>query len=430
MLLFDDPWLWLHYRLKLAIGPKPLTWRDPVNNLANYLSIFRLAKKLNFRQTKIMTKAGNFQNGPGRLSESSMFATYPETLLRTAFLDRDPQFDGLFVAGVISTGIFCRPTCRARKPKPEHLRFFPDSKAALLAGFRPCKICDPLELPGQTPAAIRTLLRELAAVPGQRIADSQLRQRGLEPATVRRWFQKHHGLTFQAFQRAQRLGEAFGQISRGGTVTNAAFDHGFESLSGFGQAFRQQFGIAPREITPDTKDSTAKSSMAIIVFTRIDTPLGTMVVAAVPTGLCLMEFADRRGLESELANLRQRLSATLIPGKSPLFDQLQSELAAYFGGQRREFTVPISLSGTNFQLRVWNNLKTIPYGQTVSYTQQAQRLGNGLAVRAVARANGLNRLAIIIPCHRVIGSTGALTGYRGGLWRKKWLLELEARNLW
>jgi AraC family transcriptional regulator of adaptative response/methylated-DNA-[protein]-cysteine methyltransferase len=153
-----------------------------------------------------------------------------------------------------------------------------------------------------------------------------------------------------------------------------------------------------------------------------------MFACASKKGICLLEFTDRRMLETEFKDLRKRLNAVILPGENPHLDHVQSEMKEYFAGKRKTFTVPLDTPGTEFRQLVWRGLQDIPYGETRSYKQQAVALGNPKAVRAVASANGHNRITVIIPCHRVIGSDGSLTGYGGGLHRKKWLLDLEKEN--
>jgi len=162
-------------------------------------------------------------------------------------------------------------------------------------------------------------------------------------------------------------------------------------------------------------------------FTEIETPIGGMLAAASDSHLVLFEFPHRRMIDTQLARVRRALDCELVPGESPVFDGLRIQLGEYFGGRRREFTVPLHAPGTPFQMRVWDALQRIPAGTTTSYARLAESIGQPNAVRAVARANGDNRIAILIPCHRVIGSNGELVGYGGGLWRKKKLLELEGR---
>jgi AraC family transcriptional regulator of adaptative response/methylated-DNA-[protein]-cysteine methyltransferase len=337
----------------------------------------------------------------------------PEML--AAFSGRDASYEGIFVTGVRTTGIFCRPTCAAKKPRPEHVEFFPSCREALFAGYRPCKRCRPLEPAGSPPAWLRGVLAEVEADPGRRWVDGDLRALGLEPDRVRRWFKEVHGMTFHAYTRARRLGLALSRIQDGDKVIEAAFDHGFESLSGFNEAFRRLTGVAP----------TGAASGPRIVLRRLLGPLGPMIAAATDEALCLLEFADRRMLPLQLRRMKERLGGTVVPGESDLLADVERELGEYFAGERREFSVPMAAPGTSWQERVWERLLAIPYGETVTYGGLAAELGRPTASRAVARAVGDNRIALLVPCHRVVGSGGALTGYGGGLWRKRRLLEIE-----
>ena len=222
-------------------------------------------------------------------------------------------------------------------------------------------------------------------------------------------------MTFHAYSRARRLGVALGRIKTGEAVAEVAFDAGYDSLSGFGEAFRGFFGAPPK---------TAKRR-AIVAIERLATPLGPMVAGATESGVCLLEFVDRRMLETQLERLQKRIGAQMVPGTSPLLAQLSEELEGYFAGQRLDFDVPLDTPGTDFQREVWAKLQTIGYGETRSYGELAIEMKRPKASRAVARANGDNRIAILIPCHRVIGADGSLTGYGGGLWRKQKLLDHE-----
>jgi len=162
-------------------------------------------------------------------------------------------------------------------------------------------------------------------------------------------------------------------------------------------------------------------------YTEIETAIGTMLAAASDTHLVLFEFPHRRMIDTQLDRVRRAVGGELVPGQSPVFDILRTQLDEYFAGRRRDFTVPLHAPGTPFQMRVWTELQRIPSGTTTTYGRLAESIGQPNAVRAVARANGDNRIAILIPCHRVIGSTGELVGYGGGLWRKKKLLDLEGK---
>lgn len=341
----------------------------------------------------------------------------PPEEMYEAVLRRDSEYDGVFYLAVTTTGIVCRPTCPARKPKPQNIEYFATVRDALFAGYRPCLRCRPLEPAGSPPDWLRPVLERVEAEPEARVTDADLRRDGVEPARVRRWFVANHGITFHAYQRARRLGLALGRVRLGDDVTAAAYAHGFESLSGFREAFRRIFDIAP---------GSAKSAAQPILVTRILTPLGPMVAGANDDGIALLEFAERRRLERQVRTVSKRLATTCTPGDHAWLRKLESQLAEYFDGKRTTFDVPLVLPGTDFQRDVWSRLVEIPSGETRSYDAIARAIGRPKAVRAVGRANGDNRIAILVPCHRVVGSDGRLTGYGGGLWRKQALLDLEA----
>lgn len=275
-----------------------------------------------------------------------------------------------------------------------------------------------MELEGETPTYIQSLIKKIQTTPFEKIKDYDLRKMGLEPSQIRRWFQANHKITFHAYQRLVRINSAFLQIQNGKSVTDSAFESGFDSLSGFNDGYKAIFGEPPSK----SKEKT------VIYIERFPTRLGPMYVCATEKGICLLEFTDRRMLEREFKDLRRRLNAVIVPGTNEHIRKTKSEILEYFEGRRENFTVSLDAPGTEFQKKVWSELQKIPYGKTRSYAEQARRLGCPQSVRAVANANGMNRIGIIIPCHRVIGSNGDLTGYAGGLVRKKWLLDLEAKN--
>lgn len=332
-----------------------------------------------------------------------------------AIIEKDTSFEGVFFTAVKTTGIFCRPTCTARKPKAENVAFFKTTKECILKGFRPCKICNPLEKLNETPAYIQKIIQELQADPSIKLKDQDLRIRGIEPYQIRRWFIKNHNMTFHSFQRMSRINTAFKKIQQGNSITSVAFETGFESLSGFGDSFKNIFGVSPNK----------SKSHHIIDLKRIETPLGTMFACAVVEGICLLEFTDRKMLETEFKHLTKTLNGTIVQGDNPHFHLLEVQLEEYFSGKRKTFSVPLFTPGSDFQNSVWNALKEIPFGETKSYKEQALIINKPEAIRAVANANGMNKVSILIPCHRVVGSDGTLTGYGGGVWRKQWLLDLE-----
>lgn len=335
-----------------------------------------------------------------------------------AMTARDSAYDGLFVFAVRTTGIFCRPSCPARRPLAGNVQYFADAKAARAAGYRPCKRCRPADADAE-PSWAQALLAEVAADPGLRLKDRHLRRRGLDPTTVRRHFQRRYGMTFQAYSRAQRLAHAFEHLKGGGDMDSATFDSGFDSHSGFRQAFSRLFRRAPGAI----------GDQDCLNLTWLTTPLGPMVAGATAEGVCLLEFAEPERLATQLAALDRHLALPRAPGHNRHLQTLARELGDYFEGRGRRFSVPLVLAGTPFQRRVWQALLTIAHGETRSYQDIARAIGRPAAVRAVGRANGGNRIAIIVPCHRVVNKGGGLGGYGGGLRRKQYLLALERAPL-
>ncbi|PCJ54491.1 MAG: XRE family transcriptional regulator [Planctomycetota bacterium] len=336
-------------------------------------------------------------------------------VMHQAVCERDKSFEGVFWLGVTSTRIFCRPGCPARTPKPENLRFFPSVAESLAHGFRPCRRCRPLERCGETPDWLRPLLAEVEKDPARRWRDAELQAAGFHPVRVRRWFQSQHGMTFHGYLRARRLGAALGKIGEGEPLLNAGFDAGYESVSGFREAFEKMFRLSP---------GRARNQTALVVR-PLTTPLGMMVAAATDTELCFLEFHDRRAFEAQVKTLARRAGATYSPGDNAILQQTELELEEYFAGTRLDFDVPMAMPGSDWERSVWEQLLAIPYGETCAYSDIAKTLKRPKASRAVGTANGRNRLTILVPCHRVIRADGSLSGYGGGLWRKQKLLDHE-----
>jgi len=334
-----------------------------------------------------------------------------------AVLGRDASFEGVFFVGVRTTGIFCRPTCPAKKPKVENVEFFPSVKDAIGAGYRPCSRCHPLDTEPRPPEAVRKLTELIENSPDKKINDADLKEMGIDPSTARRQFQRHYGMTFRAYSRALRMGKALHDIRDGQRVIDAQLETGFESASGFWDAFKTVFGAPP----------SRSENVNCLIAKWIDTPLGAMLALGNSDGIHLLEFVDRQILKSEISELRKLTGSVVIPGSNPYLEKLADEMKSYFAGESLKFTVPIIMIGSPFEKSVWKLLGTIPPGQTWSYAEMARKIGRPTAARAVGRANGMNHLALIIPCHRVIRADGTLCGYGGGIWRKKWLLEHERR---
>lgn len=332
-----------------------------------------------------------------------------------AFANRDASFEGLFVVGVRTTGIFCRTVCPARKPHRENVEFFPRAGDALAAGYRPCHRCRPLDSQDAEPEWLRPLLEAVNADPGRRWTATDIQEFGVEPARVRRWFQARHGMTFLAYLRARRLGRAFSRIREGADVVESAMAADFDSVSGFCDAIRRATGAPP----------TAAREGKALRIAQVASPLGPLMVAGDDSAVYLVEFWDRRMLETQFAVLEKRLGVVFFPGETDPIRRIRDELAAYFADSLREFATPIRYPGSAHQEEVWRALQEVPYGETWTYGELAARAGRPAAVRSVARAVGENRLAIVLPCHRIVGANGRLTGYGGGLWRKRFLLTLE-----
>jgi AraC family transcriptional regulator of adaptative response/methylated-DNA-[protein]-cysteine methyltransferase len=333
-----------------------------------------------------------------------------------ALLDKKSEYEGLFYVGVKTTGVFCRPTCPARKPKYENCEFFQTAQEALLASFRPCKRCRPLSHPNQVSELVTTLVNAVEDNPEKRWQDKDFRAISVDASTARRQFKKRFGMTFVAYARARRMGLAMKQIRGGDSVIEAQLEAGYESSSGFRDAFSRIMGAAP----------TLSGHCQILKAAWLDTKLGPMIAIADDEALYLLEFVDRRGLEREVESLRRLTKSAILPGTSEPLQSIEKELSQYFEGSLTEFKTPLHLLGSPFQKSVWEALKKIPYGETRSYAEISAAIKKPSAFRAVANANGANKIAIVIPCHRVINSNGEIGGYGGGVSRKKWLIDHEA----
>jgi AraC family transcriptional regulator of adaptative response/methylated-DNA-[protein]-cysteine methyltransferase len=208
---------------------------------------------------------------------------------------------------------------------------------------------------------------------------------------------------------------ALDQIRRGGRTSEAATGYGYESESGFRSAFAKAFGKTPGR----------GKAVDCVSLAMLESPVGPLLAGATSKAVCLLEFTDRRALVKQIESVRKRFPTPVIPGRNRMIDRLSRELSEYFEGKLKKFTVPLEYPGTSFQMSVWKGLLSIPYGRTWSYEDLAKKVGRPGAQRAVGTANGANRIAIIIPCHRVVNKGGKLGGYGGGLWRKRFLLDLE-----
>lgn len=329
----------------------------------------------------------------------------------TAVLARDRAFDGRFVTGVLSTGIYCRPSCAARHPRRENVRFFADGAAAREAGLRPCLRCSPDTVSRDEQAVLRAIAAIRSA--GQPLALAGLAaDAGYSPTHFQRVFTRHTGLSPAAYARALRDERAREALSGGGRVTDAIYEAGFSGPSRFYEATEGKLGMAPSAWTNGGAGVT-------IHWAVVATSLGEMLVAATDKGVCRLSFN-----EDEAALARRFPRATLARGDAR-FEALLDQVTAFVEAPRSSVHIPLDVKGTAFQEAVWRELQRIPPGETRSYAQLAAAVGSPGATRAAGSANGANNVAVLIPCHRVIRSDGSLGGYAYGLDIKRKLLDKE-----
>jgi AraC family transcriptional regulator of adaptative response/methylated-DNA-[protein]-cysteine methyltransferase len=347
-----------------------------------------------------------------------MFDLPDSKTLYDALCSRDAAYEGRAYVGVSSTGIFCRLTCPARNPKFENCQFYASPGECIEAGFRACKRCKPLKAAAGDDPMVQPLIDALEARPTHRWREGDVVALGYDASTVRRAFKRHFGMTFLEMARQRRLREGFTALSAGEPVIAAQIEAGFDSPSAFRAAFARLVGMAPGAFRRD----------ALLLADWIDTPLGAMVAISCQHQLHLLEFADRKALPREMTRLQKAQSGGIGFGRPPPTAQVAEELSRYFAGNEARFDTPLALHGTAFEREVWRYLLQIPAGETRSYSQIARDLGRASATRAVARANGSNQIAVVVPCHRVLAADGSLTGYGGGLWRKQRLIEIETSH--
>jgi AraC family transcriptional regulator of adaptative response/methylated-DNA-[protein]-cysteine methyltransferase len=332
-----------------------------------------------------------------------------------AVQSRDPSAD--WVYAVVTTGVFCRPMCPSRRPDRANVRFFAEPQAALRAGFRPCRRCRPLSRHADA-ALVESLAAALRSERPLSLAKlARLAGPTISPFTIQRTFQRVLGVTPAQYQRQQRA-SAFRRELTGGSarVTDAIYDAGY---SGPGRAYEgSQLGMAPGQFRVGGRNVR-------IGYAAAACPLGRLLIAATERGLCSVILG---GSDRELvAQLRAQFPQAEIRPNPQLRPMLRQVLTQ-FTPHPAALDLPLDLRATAFQMRVWEALRRIPRGETRSYAQLARSVGSPKAVRAVAGACSANRIAVVIPCHRVIGSDGSLSGYRWGVDRKKRLLDIEKKS--
>ncbi|KFC09009.1 Ada family regulatory protein/methylated-DNA--protein-cysteine methyltransferase [Trabulsiella guamensis ATCC 49490] len=337
-----------------------------------------------------------------------------------AVLDRDPQADGAFVFAVQTTGIFCRPSCRARHALRQNVQFFPDAQAALAAGFRPCKRCQPdKQAPQQqrvekVAQACRLLEQETPVT-----LDELARQVGISPFHLHRLFKATTGMTPKAWQQAWRARRLRESLARGETVIESVLAAGFPDSSTYYRAADAALGMTARQYRRGGED-------AVIHFATGSSEIGRCLVAESERGVCAVLLGDS---ESELlAELQQVFPRAQLQSGDAAFQERVNLVIASLNNQHHPLMLPLDIRGTAFQQQVWQALRAIPPGETRSYRQVAASIGKPNAVRAVAGACAANKLAILIPCHRVVREDGALSGYRWGVALKALLLRRESSH--
>ena len=328
-----------------------------------------------------------------------------------AFMRRDRSWDGRIIGAVKTTGIYCKPSCPARRPRREHVEFFATSDEARAAGYRSCLRCKPDEVGRDRDAVAKavTLIERSEEPPSlAELAEAV----GYAPHHFQRLFKRDLGVSPAEYARGLRNRRAEQALSRSGRVTDAVYDAGYSGPSGFYNDAKERLGMTPSAWRDGGRGETIR-------WTQFDSPLGKMLIAATSKGICRLTFDDDEG------SLRRRFPrATIVEDKGGLRELIEGALAAIREPlAARE--LPIDVAGTAFQEAVWRELRKIPAGETRSYAQIAAAIGQPGAVRAVGTANGDNHVAVLIPCHRVIRSDGSLGGYAGGLDRKRKLLAAE-----
>ena len=338
-----------------------------------------------------------------------------------AVIDHDRRMDGIFFYAVLTTGVYCRPSCAARRPKRSNVLFFQDRDAAERAGFRPCRRCRPQNETAMDPQAelVERVCRYIDAHLDEPVTLSGIsRAVGLSPFHLQRTFKALLGITPRGYADARRLENLKANLQEGHSVTRSMYDAGYGSSSRLYERTGSQLGMTPRRYQKQGSGETIR-------YTISDSPAGRMLLAATAKGICSIRFGGSdRELEKTLRNEYSR--AELVRGGGELNRWVEALLDQMNGVSNRP--LPLDIKATAFQRLVWEHLQKIPRGSTESYNAVAKSIGKPTASRAVARACASNPVAVAIPCHRVIRADGELGGYRWGLNRKKTLLALEQKH--
>lgn len=329
---------------------------------------------------------------------------------------RNLKADGKFVYAVKSTGIFCRPSCPSRRPQREQVEFFDSTDAAQRAGYRACRRCMPLERNSQL-AKIEDTCRYIDENLETTLRlDKISRRAGLSPFHFQRLFKRTLGISPRQYQQARRAGKFKQALLSEARITDAIYDAGYSSSSRAYETSNQQLGMTPSEFRRNGQG-------VAIRYTTVATKLGKLLIATTERGVCAVRFGDNDKILDR--DLRQEFSAAEIVRDDQALQGVAAQVKNLLGEPAAGGEIPLDIQGTAFQQRVWSALRTIPRGQTRSYTEIAAKIGSPKAVRAVASACASNPVALVVPCHRVVHKSGSVSGYRWGVDRKKALLEAE-----
>jgi AraC family transcriptional regulator, regulatory protein of adaptative response / methylated-DNA-[protein]-cysteine methyltransferase len=335
-----------------------------------------------------------------------------------AVLRRDSRADGSFVFGVETTGVYCRPSCSARRPRREHVRFFEAAADAEKAGFRACQRCHPngRSVTERQAALVTAACRRIETAEESPSLASLANAAGMSPFHFHRLFKATTGLTPKAYATAHRSERMRAELVRRNTVTEAIYEAGFNSNGRFYANSSEMLGMKPKDYRNGGKGTAIRFSVS-------KCSLGSILVAASEKGICAIFLGDDpAALTNDLA--KRFPKAQLIAGDRK-FQDLVARVIRFVEAPRTGLDLPLDLRGTVFQRRVWEALREIPIGAISSYSEIAKRIGASKSVRAVARAIASNRLAVAVPCHRVLCRDGSISGYRWGVERKRSLLEKE-----
>ena len=338
-----------------------------------------------------------------------------------AVLERDRRFDGQFVFAVSTTGVYCRPSCPARRPRRENVSYFALPEAAEQSGFRACKRCRPHLSPASDPqiSLVRRACRLIEHELDESIDLETLgRHLGLSSFHLQRTFKSIMGVTPRDYAEACRTTRFKTAVRDGKSVTAAMYDAGYGSSSRLYERANSELGMTPATYRRAGADT-------VIEYATTRSPLGYLLVAATKKGLCSVTLGDN--VAQLEANLRNEYAAAEIRQNNPALEAVIDQIVAHLKGKQPHLSLPLDIRATAFQRQVWQALQQIPYGSTLSYGEVAAAIGRPTAVRAVARACATNPVALVIPCHRVIREDKSLGGYRWGMERKKSLLKAEKR---